>query len=94
MKVRNINGTSGLKCKCGSWMDHWTKFSHQTALYCSEVGCRNTDLVGAHVQKDSLFDKSWYIVPLCNLHNKATNEMNIVDTRVLVSANKNDTCDK
>ena len=37
MRVKNINGTSAYTCKCGSWLDHWKKFSGQSlSNYCSE----------------------------------------------------------
>lgn len=92
MLVRNINGTSDLKCKCGSWLDHWKNFSKSSAASCTAIGCMKTDLVGAHVQKDSAYDNSWYIVPLCNHHNQATATLTISDATILVSANRGSTC--
>lgn len=70
-KVENINGTSDTECKCGSWIQHWKNFSIQTATYCSEESCIETDLEGAHVQKANSTDQSWYIVPLCGKHNQS-----------------------
>jgi len=92
--VKNVNGTSGLKCKCGSWLDHWKRFSGQTVNYCVEVGCREKEVLGAHVQRDDIFDRSWYIVPLCAKHNQQTNSLAISDAVNLVSANRAITCDK
>ncbi len=58
-KVKNINGTSPNKCGCGSWLDHWKKFSGQgVPLHCPEVNCRNKPEVGAHVQKESYTDRT------------------------------------
>jgi len=94
MRVRNINGTSGLSCKCGSWLDHWKKHSKQTASYCSERSCMSSPEVGAHIQKDSSTDTSWYIVPLCHKHNQKATSLEIIDERVLVSANQSQTCGK
>ncbi|WP_027360729.1 hypothetical protein [Desulforegula conservatrix] len=96
MKVRNINGTSDNTCKCsGGWIKHWVNFGGKTLpLYCSEISCTETDLVGAHVQKDSSTDKNWYIVPLCKKHNAKTDSLTIVDGTVLVSANVSETCGK
>jgi hypothetical protein len=37
---------------------------------------------------------NWYIIPLCKTHNAATGEIEIVDSTVFVSANKNETCNK
>ena len=70
MRIKNINGTSDTTCTCGSWLKHWEKFSGQTTQFCTEVKCLNTDLVGAHVQKADDYDSKWYIIPLCNAHNK------------------------
>jgi hypothetical protein len=92
-KVKNINGTSSTKCKCGSWLDHWKKYSKQTVTYCSQKTCTTKELVGAHVKKVSSTDSSWYIVPLCHSHNKTDGELEIVDSVKLVSANKSETCD-
>jgi hypothetical protein len=96
MKVVNINGTSQNTCKCGSWLEHWKKFSGQTiSKWCSEEKCIKAPEVGAHVQKDSSTDKSWYIVPLCNDHNGQTGKaLTLVESVTLVSANISLTCGK
>lgn len=91
-KVKNINGTSDNNCKCGSWLEHWKKFANRTPTYCSEKSCLGKDLVGAHVQKDTS-DMSWYIVPLCQTHNKSKDTLDVGET-TLVSANKKETCEK
>lgn len=90
-RVKNINGTSGNKCKCGSWIDHWKIHSKQKTNYCVEKNCTNTDLVGAHVQ-NTTSDMSWYIIPLCSTHNKSIGELEILDNCILVSANVKETC--
>lgn len=93
MKVKNINGTSDTTCSCGSWLDHWKKFSHQTTEYCQADGCFSKDLVGAHVQKgDGSTDQNWYIYPLCKAHNKHSGELAVSSTYKLVPANKSETC--
>lgn len=93
-KVKNINGTSDNNCKCGSWLNHWEKFSQKPAIFCSVKNCTQTsDLVGAHVQKATT-DMKWYIIPLCKAHNSATGELEVSDTTVFVSANKAETCNK
>lgn len=91
-KVKNINGTSSTTCKCGSWLKHWENYSKQTVNFCCEKSCLNKDLVGAHVQKAGSPDSNWYIIPLCNAHNKATGEIEVSDSYKLVSANKSETC--
>lgn len=96
MKVTNINGTAGRACKCGSWLDHWKIFSGQSlSKYCYEENCTQGPEVGAHVQKDSINDKAWYIIPLCKGHNGKTGEsISLVTSAILVSANSKETCEK
>ena len=91
-RIRNINGTSNNKRKCGSWLDHWKKHSKYDTNYCVVKTCTGKDLVGAHVQTTISTDMSWYIIPLCNLHNKSKEELEISDTYELVSANVKETC--
>ena len=96
MWVKNVNGTRDNTCKCGSWLDHWKKFSDQVLLSsCAEKTCPKKPEVGAHVQKDSSTDKAWYIVPLCNEHNRQTGKsLELMDRATLVSANVSQTCGK
>ena len=95
MKIINVNGTSANKCYCDSWLDHWKKFSGQSTEFCLVDKCLEKDLVGAHVQKDSTTDKSWYIIPLCKKHNGETGKsLTVSDSYRLVSANVSNTCGK
>ena len=96
MKVTNINGTSDNTCSCGSWLDHWKNFSNQSLPNrCSANNCYEKPEVGAHVQKDSIYDKNWYIVPLCKECNAKTGSpLEISDSINLVSANVSETCGK
>ena len=75
-------------------MKHWEKFSGQHTDYCQEVNCKKKDLVGAHVQKANSSDEKWYIYPLCSDHNKSTGVLDVSDSYKLVSANKQETCEK
>lgn len=95
MKVNNINGTSENTCNCGSWLNHWKNYSGQSLpTYCLEKSCTKKPEVGAHVQKDSADDKSWYIIPLCSECNRKTRvSLDISDSIALVSANISQTCD-
>jgi hypothetical protein len=96
MRVTNINDTSQNTCKCGSWLNHWIKFSGQgLPRWCSERSCIKAPEVGAHVQKDGYVDMGWYIVPLCDEHNRQTGKsLGLVDGVTLVSANVSQTCGK
>lgn len=95
MKVKNINGTSGHTCKCGSWIKHWEKYSGTTSSFCQAIGCYNTDVVGAHVQKGgNSTDQSWFIYPLCNSHNQHKGELEVSSSYALIPANVSETCGK
>jgi hypothetical protein len=92
--ISNINGTSDNTCKCGSWLEHWKKFSGQAVpSFCPVEGCLGQSLLGAHVQKDSSYDRNWYIVPLCTKCNTMTGKsLKYNDVYKLVSANVSETC--
>ena len=94
MRVTNINGTSQNTCGCGSWLYHWRNFSGQPVpTYCPERNCLRAPTVGAHIQKDGSTDRGWYIVPLCDEHNRQTfASLDIGDHVPLVSANVSQTC--
>lgn len=93
MKVNNVNGTSGLACKCGSWFNHWRNYSGQAFSYCLAVKCFEKPEVGAHVQKEDASDRDWYIIPLCQKHNAETGKsLEVYDGLVLVSADARKTC--
>jgi len=92
--ITNINGTSDTTCKCGSWLNHWKNFSGQEVTHCCEITCTKRDLVGAHAQRANPNDKKWYIIPLCSAHNQSTEDIEILDSYKLVSANKKETCEK
>ena len=93
MRITNINGTSQINCKCGSWLKHWENFSGQKITFCPVNGCVNIDLVGAHVQRAHNIDNKWYILPLCKSHNNSSEILDVLDRYKLVSANKQKTCD-
>lgn len=98
MKVTNINGTSDNTCKCDSWLEHWEKFNsagQKIPKYCPTKTCLNKPEVGAHVQKDSITDESWYIIPFCSICNAQTDKsLEVIDSISLASANVSETCGK
>lgn len=88
--VRNLRGTSGRLCLCGSWLDHWYNETRSTRWLCAVLGCSNDATVGAHVQLlDNRGGFEWWIVPMCKSHNHAWNDDEMwLDCRVDgVSAN-------
>jgi hypothetical protein len=93
-RITNINGTSDIICKCGSWLKHWNNFSGQTVTYCCVGFCIEKELVGAHVQKANSTDKNWYIIPLCQSHSRSIVDLEISDVFELVPANKKELCEK
>ena len=96
MKVTNINGTSDNTCKCGSWLDHWKKFSQQALpTHCPEKSCIEKPELGAHVQKHGSSDSNWYILPLCKKHNaQSGGTLEVSDYVALAPANVKETCGK
>ena len=96
MHVINVNGTSQNRCRCGSWLDHWKRFSGSSLpMYCSETSCRKKPTTGAHVQSDGPVNGDWYIVPLCDDHNRRTGKtLELVAGTILVRANVHQTCEK
>ncbi|TGN20519.1 hypothetical protein [Leptospira idonii] len=68
--VENIPDTTGKKCECGSWLNHWENAARRNAEYCAVVGCNETNhLVGAHVYKIEPYSPYHFIIPLCKRHN-------------------------
>lgn len=94
MKLRNINSASDSNCKCGSWMKHWERYRKQAAIFCFEKNCLNLATDGAQVQIANSSDNNCYIIPLCREHSKSTSQIEIMNVGDLISANKNETCEK
>ena len=95
MKVRNLEGTAGKPCKCGSWLKHWEKFGKIRAIFCSTITCTILATVGAHVKKTEGVDTKEYIIPLCATCNMITAEdLVVADTTKFVSADPSETCEK
>jgi hypothetical protein len=93
MKVRNVNGISLNRCSCGSWLEHWIRFSgRDLPVYCAELSCYYAPEGGACVQKDDDSDLNWYIIPLCATHDTRSPELNITELTVLVPADTRLTC--
>jgi len=49
-RIRNIRGTAGRDCACGSWINHFRNHTTGThPLLCPVKGCWNAAKLGAHV---------------------------------------------
>lgn len=94
IEIKNIKGTTGLTCACGSWRKHWENFSGRSASKCAEIGCNNTfDLVGAHVNIVAAgYHSQSYICILCKQHNNSNENLLIRTEHPLVIANMPITC--
>jgi hypothetical protein len=90
MLIVNLGGTSELTCVCGSWLDHWKKFSAQTVRRCTVKKCSGSELVGAHVRLAGTNDPA--ICPICKSCNNQTGFLDVEDNVVLVSAIVRQTC--
>ena len=90
---KNKIGTSERNCKCGSWKQHWINFSGQKwPASCSVTGCYNTPTLGAHIYNNAVSGEK--IVPMCDICNKLTGSFGLKGGVALVSANKEETCEK
>jgi len=67
IKVHNLRGTSSSDKPDGydSWLDYWEKKTGRKNPQCAYHRNGESADVGAHVQKDSMSDRRWYIVPVC-----------------------------
>jgi hypothetical protein len=87
MRVKNLNKAGRDKSSSGSWLRHWEKHSGQNAWMCYVQGCIGRPSAGGRVQKDSLVDRNWYVIPLCaDCNDKSGQNLDIWDEATLVSA--------
>ncbi len=52
VQVTNVSGTSDRSCVCGTWLNHWLRFSGHpkgARVSCAEIGCIAEAQDGAHV---------------------------------------------
>ena len=91
-----IAAPSGSNCSCGSWLDHWNKFSGQPAAFlCPATMCVDKTEVGAHVQKEGDGSKPAYIIPVCKNHASQIGQTITVNDYIpLVSTDISETCGK
>ncbi len=95
-KVKNLNGTTGLSCGCGSWLAHWRNYAGSSRKICAVKGCGRFATVGAHVKcTDNRTDNRWWIAPFCKTHNhySFTQEVFLKRDVKLVAANRKYSCE-
>lgn len=90
---KNKNGTAERSCNCGSWKKHWINGSKKPwPSECSISGCSNAAVLGAHIINSDVSGE--YIVPACNACNNRSDSFNLKGGITLISANKQETCEK
>jgi hypothetical protein len=91
-----IQAPNESNCACGSWLDHWKKFSGQPApVLCPGFMCVDKIEVGVPVQKEGGTDKNAYIALVCKRHSSQIGEsITANDYFPLVSTNISETCGK
>lgn len=90
---KNKKGTGERVCRCGSWTQHWRNFSGRPwPATCSVSGCYQRPTLGAHVINDAVSGE--FIVPMCDACNKKTWEFTLKGDTTLVSANRQETCER
>jgi hypothetical protein len=92
--VKNLNGSGEKKCKCGSWLAHWSNFAKEQPFFCANLDCKLEAKDGAHVKRTNPNDNSHYIVPLCHACNTDRDAEFTVMASMLASANVAATCEK
>jgi hypothetical protein len=85
---RNVSGTSNDTCRCGSWLEHYKRYSGQSLLRCAVEGCGEWATDGAHVQQHPLnpFVDNTYILPFCHAHNMAPGWLQVPDSYSAIPA--------
>jgi hypothetical protein len=87
MKVRNLNATVPNTEDGASRLSYWERLSGLNAFMCYAKGCIRRPSVGGHIQKDSLIDRNWYVIPLCDdCGGKSGQDLDIWDAATLVPA--------
>jgi hypothetical protein len=89
-----VQDPNGSTCSCGTWLDHYNKFSKQAAqVHCPLLMCVEKADIGGHVKKESGADSTTYILPLCKRHASQPGEVIVVnDYLPLVPASVTETC--
>ena|SRR5579862_7515132 len=94
IRVKRSAGAPQGSCACGSWLEHWKRFSGQNISFCPVNSCLNKDLVGAFVRRSDASDDKWYVFPLCEAHSKSEGVLMVSKSYHLVPADPAQTCQK
>jgi hypothetical protein len=89
---KNKNGTSRRSCTCGSWKDHWHRSTLISGdLECSVAGCGNRATLGAHIIHKVVLGE--WIILACTSCNGMTTNFSLKQETLLVSANRELSCE-
>lgn len=87
----NKNGTGVRACRCGTWAQHWVRFSGKSwPAACSVQSCSNKPTLGGHVINSSVAGER--VVPLCDSCNKLSGTFTLKGGVSVPSANRANTC--
>lgn len=90
---KNKNGTTGRRCSCGSWKQHWLNYSRKSwPKNCSVYGCTTKPTLGAHIIHTNVSGEK--IVPMCNSCNSLSSFFSLNVGVTLINANKSQTCNR
>jgi hypothetical protein len=94
MRIKNINDMCDKPCRCGNWLEHWKNLSRlPLPSMCAAKSCDQIPVAGAFAQKDNYFDDGWFIVPLCQKHNRLFGAcLDLKDGTVFVPAKASPSC--
>ncbi len=84
MMVKNID-TCSKSNEDDSRLQYWVSLNKRRAKVCSAKSCINRDVVGALVEKNE-GDKTAYIVPLCHMHSKIKDNIELITGTRLIRA--------
>lgn len=88
----NVVGTSERRCKCLTWRNHWKNHSRLNwPNYCTSLNWKNEATLGAHIRRPG--NNLQYIAPLCGSCNNSTEKFRLEQDTIIVSANRQNTCD-
>lgn len=94
--IKNVKvSANGTTCACGSWLNHWKRFSRRSLpVFCPVDGCMYPVSVGAHVQMADTNQLDWYIAPLCSAHSHSKEVLDYLSWCPLVPVGKQETCER
>jgi hypothetical protein len=80
--VRNVIGTTGRDCACGTWIDHFHNHTRGSRpSRCPVIRCGGDAVLGAHVTIVDHGTRHEWIVPMCHGCNQDPDDL-LIDGRI------------